>query len=93
MTGFSERAIADWEGGHAISGSSLRRLHEIARLGDAVARTLPPGHLASWFESPMEAFDGLKPVEVLERGEVDRIWGVLFAQRPESSPRTGGACA
>jgi DNA-binding transcriptional regulator YiaG len=86
LTGFSERAIADWEGGQALSGSSLRRLHEIARLGAALRGRIAPGRLADWFETPLNAFDGLKPVEVLERGELDRIWALLFALDPAAPP-------
>ena len=24
------------------------------------------------------AFDGLKPLEVIERGEIDRLWNMIF---------------
>jgi hypothetical protein len=45
LTGFSERAIADWEKGQAISEPGLRRMRQIdrlqERLAEAVARIDP----------------------------------------------------
>jgi hypothetical protein len=37
--------------------------------------------LGEWFESPNDAFDGLKPLEVIERGEIDRLWNMVFELR------------
>ena len=34
--------------------------------------------LGEWMITPNDAFDGLKPLEVMERGEVDRIWQMIF---------------
>jgi hypothetical protein len=32
----------------------------------------------AWLATPNEAFDGLKPLEVIERGEIDRLWNMIF---------------
>ena len=37
--------------------------------------------IGPWLEQPNEAFDGLKPLEVIERGEVDRLWAMIFYLR------------
>jgi hypothetical protein len=34
--------------------------------------------IGSWLKTPNEAFSGLKPIEVIERGEVDRIWRMIY---------------
>jgi hypothetical protein len=34
--------------------------------------------ISSWLDTPNEAFDGLKPLEVIERGEIDRLWNMIF---------------
>jgi len=34
--------------------------------------------IAIWLETPNEAFGGLKPVEVVERGEIDRLWRMIY---------------
>ena len=31
-----------------------------------------------WLDTPNDAFDGLKPLEIIERGEIDRLWNMIF---------------
>jgi hypothetical protein len=78
LTGFSVRAIAGWEAGRPLGEAGRRRVHEIKRLRDLLAGGMRPEFIASWFEAPCEALGGLKPVEVLERGEADRLWRVAL---------------
>ena len=37
--------------------------------------------VVSWLKQANDAFDGLKPIEVIERGEIDRIWSMIFQLR------------
>ncbi len=37
-----------------------------------------PEFIGQWMETPNPAFGGLKPLEVWERGEEDRIWAMIF---------------
>ena len=78
LTGFSERAIAGWESGTPISESAGRRIREIARLQERLAHVVKPAHIPKWLGTPIQAFDGLKPLEVIERGEMDRLWSMIF---------------
>ena len=39
---------------------------------------MSPDFIDEWMETPNQAFGGLKPLEVWERGEEDRIWGMIF---------------
>jgi transcriptional regulator with XRE-family HTH domain len=78
LTGYSERAIAGWESGRPLGGPSAQRLREIGRLKDALARVIQKDFLGTWLQTPNHAFGGLKPLEVIERGEVDRIWRMVF---------------
>lgn len=71
LTGFSERAIAGWESGTPIGDSGERRLREIARLQERLAQVIKPADIPKWLDTPLEAFDGLKPLEVIERGETE----------------------
>jgi hypothetical protein len=34
--------------------------------------------MGEWFQQPNPAFDGLKPLEVVERGQIDRIWAMVY---------------
>jgi hypothetical protein len=38
--------------------------------------------IPAWLDTPNQAFDGLKPLEVIERGEIERLWNLIFY--PES---------
>jgi hypothetical protein len=78
LTGFSERAIADWESGKAISEPGLRRIKEIERLQARLAEVVDPEAIPAWLETPNPAFGDLKPLEVIERGEIDRLWNMIF---------------
>jgi transcriptional regulator with XRE-family HTH domain len=78
LTGFSERVIAKWEDGAAMSEPSLRRLREIERLRDRLAEVVDPKVIPQWLDTPNPAFGGLKPLEVVERGEVDQLWQMIF---------------
>jgi hypothetical protein len=46
----------------------------MARLAEVVA----DDEIPRWLDTPNPAFDGLKPLEVIERGEVDRLWNMIF---------------
>jgi hypothetical protein len=78
LTGFSERAIADWEGGKAISEPGLRRIKELERFRARLAEVVAPEAIPAWLDTPNDSFGGLKPLEVIERGEIDRLWQMIF---------------
>ena len=46
-----------------------------------VAEVIQKDAIGPWVEQPNSAFDGLKPIEVIERGEVDRIWQMIYHLR------------
>lgn len=78
LTGYSERAIAAWESGKDLSEPSRQRMVEMDRLRQGLAGVMKPEYIGQWLRSPLEAFDGLKPIEVVERGEIDRIWRMIY---------------
>jgi DNA-binding transcriptional regulator YiaG len=79
LLGRSERAIIDWESGKASpQGLSWQRLHELERLTEALRGLFKGDALGEWFDTPNSAFGGLKPIEVIERGESDRLWQMVF---------------
>jgi transcriptional regulator with XRE-family HTH domain len=78
LTGFSERAVSGWEHGKPINESGLRRIREIERLQRKLASLVNAEVIPEWLETPNPEFDNLKPLEVIERGEVDRIWNMIF---------------
>lgn len=78
MTGFSVRAISGWEAGRPVGEPGLRRFKEMKRLRDALAEGMREGSIPRWLEASCEGLGGLKPVEILERGETDRLWRVVL---------------
>jgi DNA-binding transcriptional regulator YiaG len=78
ISGLSVRTIADWEGGKAPAAGKAQRLNEIRRLQRALSGVMRAEFIGSWLKTPNEAFSGLKPIEVIERGEVDRIWRMIY---------------
>ncbi len=74
----SERALADWEAGKDPGEMATQRINEVRRLVAALAGVMEKGFVGTWLQEPNEAFSGLKPLEVVERGEIDRIWRMLF---------------
>jgi len=78
MTGFSLRAVAGWSKGKAPSAPVRRALVEMDRLLDSLSRLVKPKDVGRWLKEPNAALDGSTPVQVIERGQSDRIWRLLY---------------
>jgi DNA-binding transcriptional regulator YiaG len=78
LTGFSERAIATWEAGGKPDEPGLRRIRETERFQARLAEVVRPEEIPQWLETPTDAFGGLKPLEIIERGEIDRLWNMIY---------------
>ena len=78
LTGFSPRSVAKWSEGVPPSPKQEKALVEMDRLLDGLARVMHPKEVGQWIKSPNPAFDGSTPLQVVERGEVDRIWRMLY---------------
>ena len=78
MTGFSLRAVAGWSKGKSPSAPVRRALVEMDRLLDGLARLMKPKEVGRWLKEPNPALDGSTPVQVIERGQTDRIWRLLY---------------
>ena len=73
----SERTIADAESGKTAK-KLMRNYNEVYRLVEALSEVVDRESLGLWFRTPNDSFDGLKPLEVIERGEIDRLWNMVF---------------
>lgn len=79
MMSLSERSVAAFEAGKAMTPSVTRKVAEIRRLVDSLAEVVRGEAIGPWFDRPNSAFGGLKPLEVIERGEIDRLWAMIHA--------------
>jgi DNA-binding XRE family transcriptional regulator len=77
----SERTIAKVEGEGEQVEKLRRPYNEVYRLCDALGEVVDPASLGDWFKTPNVALEGLKPIEVIERGEIDRLWTMAFRLR------------
>lgn len=77
----SIRSLAALEAGGVPTPAVARRISELQRLRVALAEVVDAAEIGSWMLRPNAAFGGLKPLEVIERGEVDRIWAMIHELR------------
>jgi hypothetical protein len=77
----SERTIAKVESETYTAEKLKRPYNEVYRLLEALDDVIEMKSLGSWFQEPNDAFDGLKPMEVIERGEIDRLWNMVYELR------------
>jgi DNA-binding transcriptional regulator YiaG len=79
IVGLSERSVATWEGGADLKESSLRTIVEIGRLYARLSQLFAsPDDLTTWLKTANKAFNGSQPLQVIERGEIDRIWRMIY---------------
>lgn len=79
IVGLSERSVATWETGADLKESSLRTIVEIGRLYSKLSQSFTsPEQLSCWLKTPNKAFGGSQPLQVIERGEIDRIWRMVY---------------
>lgn len=78
VTGYSLRSIAGWEIGRPLSDSARLKFAESERLCAALSEILPPKKLGDWMRTSNPAFEGQTPIQVIERGEADRLWRMIF---------------
>jgi DNA-binding transcriptional regulator YiaG len=77
LTGFSLRALAEWAAGKLPSQPAKRRLQEVRRLLDALAQIVKAQSIPAWLHQRNPAFDHLTPLQVIELGEMDRLWAMV----------------
>jgi DNA-binding XRE family transcriptional regulator len=81
LVNVSVRTIADVESNRKKVDKLQRNYVEVKRLCDSMSEVVAPHSLGEWFRNPNEAFGGLKPIEVIERGEIDRLWEMFYRLR------------
>jgi hypothetical protein len=59
-------------------GRSEDTVRQLRRLYVALCRLMQESAVRAWLLSPNDMLDGLKPVEVIDRGETDRLWNLLY---------------
>lgn len=79
FSGFSERALANWETKKVTPDkATVRKFLELLRLRQELSKVIRPEAIGEWMDTPNPAFNDLKPIEIVERGQADRIWRMVF---------------
>lgn len=78
MTQYSPRAVAKWVAGDTPSAAAQKQLKELVRLFDALSEVMETAYIGEWLKTANPAFDNSTPLQVIERGESDRIWHMLY---------------
>ncbi len=84
VVGVKTRTLSKLEKGERPSESVRRKLTEVDRLRRSLVKVVRADAVGPWMTEPNEGFGGLKPVEVIERGEIDRLWGMIHDLRSGS---------
>jgi len=84
VVGAKVRTLSKLEKGQTPSDRVRRSITEAQRLVRALEQIVGNSAIADWMDRPNEAFDGLKPIEVIERGQIDRLWGMIYDLRAGS---------
>ena len=85
VTGASPRTVSYWNAGTPPQRSSAQKIREVTRLFDALAGLIKAKAIGKWLQQPNQAFDGSTPLQVIERGETDRLWRMIWHLR-EGNP-------
>ena len=80
----SLRTISGAESAATVRPQVRRSVTQAVRLCDALAEAMQPAFVGQWLEQPNEMLDNLKPLEAIERGQIDLVWQVVDGLRSGS---------
>jgi transcriptional regulator with XRE-family HTH domain len=83
--GVSRRSISGWLSGREPERINRVRITEFERLVAELRTVVKPEQLKTWWNRPVANFGGSTPLQVLERGETDRIWRMIWEIREGNS--------
>lgn len=80
----SLRTLSGAESARAVPVGMRRSTTQAVRLCDALGKAMQPGFVGQWLDQPNEMLGNLKPVEAIERGQIDLVWQVVEGLRSGS---------
>lgn len=80
----SLRTVSGLESGSVASSQFRRNLMQATRLCNALHEAMESRHVGHWVDEPNEMLGNLKPVEAIERGQIDLVWQVIEGLRTGS---------
>jgi hypothetical protein len=83
MLDVSLRTVSSIEPGQAPPRFT-RALVQATRLCQALSEVVDRAYISRWLTDPNEMLAGLKPIEAIERGQIDLVWQVVEGLRTGS---------
>jgi hypothetical protein len=71
------RSVILWKNGRRPNAAVRVRLQELDRLYAALAHLMPPRDVGPWMKQTNDYLDPLTPLEVIARGQIDRLWHII----------------
>ncbi len=81
LLGVSLRTVSGLESASEVPAQLRRNVVQVNRLCGALAQAMEPGYVGRWLDEPNEMLGELKPVEAVERGQIDLVWQVVEGLR------------
>lgn len=79
LAAISQRKLADIEAGKLVASEvDLRKINEVQRILEALADVIREPAIGPWMEQANPAFEGMTPAQVIEAGQSDRIWSMIY---------------
>ncbi len=75
LTGMSKSVVSQIENNRkpAVTPGDRRRIREVERLCTEIAKIIRPAAVGAWLRSPNPRFHDSSPLEIIRRGEMDRV--------------------
>ena len=74
----SEQTVNDWESTAKANPDAAADVEELAHFCDEFRHYfVNPNELPGWMRAANPAFGGLTPLQVVARGEIERLWRML----------------
>ena len=81
LASVSERTLATYEKLPQLSAPAKAQVTEAVRLIRALSELIPVQELAVWLQTPNPGFDGRSPKKLIEAGERDLVWEMIYQTR------------
>ncbi len=78
LLGVGQKLASSLRNGQKPTPPVQRKIAEAERLLNALAELINVEAIPEWLGTPNDGFGGFKPVELIERGEVDELWRFIF---------------
>jgi Protein of unknown function (DUF2384) len=88
LMGVSLKTIDLWIKGKEMSRSNRRRVTQAERLIGSLSFMFSPEVIHQWLVAPNSKLDGATPLDVIERGESDRLWMFVWEKKYQSQCST-----